>query len=169
MSGTLLGSLSMKGNPMPARLTRRRIDRHPLYLTLLAALLVDAVIVITHITLHGSAHQRLSTGTGDLMAAIMGIGSVICLLSAASGSARFRPHADLRDGLMIQYWILLPVVLAMGVFAVGILATPPTVENIETVVLIAGNMAGLTWTAWNFRTQAIRLSQELRREVHSGR
>jgi len=115
---------------------------------------------LSHAALGTEAHARLSTSASDLMALTLGIFSLVCLFAAASGT-RFRPHADLRDTYLLQAWALIPVVLAVGVFAVGIVATVPWIANIETVVVLISLIVGLGWTAVHFYQQAHRLTREL--------
>lgn len=145
---------------MPHRLARRRIDHHPLYLSMIVGLLIISIVILTHIAIH-PAHERLNTGASDLMAAVMGLGAATALFGAASGTRRFRPGADLRDNYHIQSWALMPTTAAALVFNIAIFYTGPRLENIEVVILVAALIVGLLITAREFQTQARRLTAEL--------
>src|SRR5262245_65558074 len=95
----------------------------------------------------------------------MGLGAAAGLFGAASGTPRFRPHADLRDCYTIQAWAMIPTAIAAAIFDVGVVLTDGPLIRIEVAILIAAVIIGLIWNAWDFRTEAKRLTEELHRRV----
>lgn len=150
------------------RAARRRIDHRPNYIWTLIAFLLIAAVLPFHLANFGTAHARLDTivgdgsGLADLSAATLGIGSLITLLGAASGTQRFRPHADIRDCYHIQSWGIIPVIVAAAIFDYGIIITR---EDWQVAILVTCLIIGLIWNARDFRIEANRLTEELARRV----
>jgi hypothetical protein len=139
------------------------VDRSPIYLwTLIAFVLISAVILGDVGGEQWAVHYRMSTGASDFMGAVLGMWSGAALFGAASGTRRFRPHSDLRDNLAIQQWALLPIVLSASVFDVAI-AMRPGGPPIEVVILLAALIVGLCWTAVDFHRETRRLTAEFHR------
>ena len=156
---------------MPTRSRRRRIDHRPNYIWTLIAFLVISAVLPFHLAGFGQAHARLDTivgdgsGLADFTAAVLGFGSLFCLLGAATGTPWFRPHADLRDAYEIQAWMIIPTCIAAAIFDYGIILTR---QDLQVAILLTCLIIGLAWNARDYRTEARRLTEELERRIEAG-
>ena len=147
---------------MPLRLQNRRIDHHPLYVWMLIALLIIAILLPFHLSMVGHAHRALNQDVADMMAVAVGLGALGALVGVVSGTKWFRRKADVRDCFLLESWCLVPAVCAAGVFWIALILTA---EDLQVAVLVGGMIIGLVWTSVDLRCQANRLTEDLRRKL----
>jgi len=149
---------------MPVRLQNRRIDHHPLYIWMLIALLIIAILLPFHLEAVGHAHNKLDETLADGLAVTLGLGALGSLVGVASGTRWFRRKADVRDCFLLESWSLVPAVCAAAVFWIGLVLTA---EDLQVAVLVGGMILGLVQTSVDLRRQAHRLTEDLRRKLVS--
>lgn len=157
-----------KHAPTTPKFQRRRIDHRPSYLWILISFVAISIMLQFDSPTIGTAHAGLNKLLGDgnsvlnLVGVALGVGALVCLFGAASGTPRFRHEADLRDCYHIQTWALIPTSIAAAVFDYGLWITA---EDLQIAVLVLAIILGLLSNARDFDIEARRLTEELVRRV----
>jgi hypothetical protein len=146
-----------------------RLDHGPMYVSVMIGLMLVSLSLLITGPIPTSVIAELNTTTQNMLACVIFIGSVMCLIGAASATKYFRPNADIRSALGLGVGGSIPVAAAIEVYFIAIVAgaSSPILSGLSAGISLMIPF-GSALNGWLFLRKRAYITEEMAKRIANG-